>query len=44
MGRQLQLRRFRLLVVMLCGAFALLAVRLADLQVLRHDELRVRAQ
>lgn len=44
MGRQLQLRRFRLLVVMLCGAFALLAVRLADLQVLRHAELRVRAQ
>jgi cell division protein FtsI/penicillin-binding protein 2 len=44
MGRQLQLRRFKLLVVMLCGAFALLALRLADLQVVRHDELRVRAQ
>lgn len=44
MGRQLQVRRFKLLVVMLVGAFALLALRLADLQVLRHDELRVRAQ
>lgn len=44
MGKQLQLRRFKLLVVMLCGAFALLALRLVDLQVLRHDELRVRAQ
>lgn len=44
MGKQLQLRRFKLLIVMLCSAFALLALRLVDLQVLRHDELRVRAQ
>lgn len=44
MGKQLQLQRFKLLVVMLCGAFALLALRLVDLQVMRHDELRVRAQ
>jgi cell division protein FtsI (penicillin-binding protein 3) len=44
MGKQLQRKRFLLLVTMLVGAFALLALRLVDLQVLRHAELRVRAQ
>lgn len=44
MGKKLQQRRFVLLGVLLAGAFALLAVRLVDLQVLRHEELRELAQ
>jgi cell division protein FtsI/penicillin-binding protein 2 len=44
MGKKLQHRRFVLLSVMLVGAFALLALRLVDLQVLQHEELRERAQ
>ena len=44
MGKQLQAKRLMLLVVGLCGVFALLALRLVDLQVLRHDELRALAE
>jgi len=43
MGKQLQHKRLVLLFGALVGAFALLAARLVDLQVLRHTELKARA-
>lgn len=44
MGKQLQYRRLLLLGSLLSGAFALLACRLVDVQVIRHEELRAKAQ
>jgi cell division protein FtsI/penicillin-binding protein 2 len=44
MAKRIQLRRVLLLVFLLGAAFASLGYRLVDLQVLRHDELRVKAQ
>ena len=44
MARQLQFRRLFWLAVLLCLAFAGLGYRLLDLQVLRHEELSVKAQ
>ena len=44
MGKKLQTKRLLLLFGMLGGAFALLALRLMDLQVLRHDELHALAE
>jgi cell division protein FtsI/penicillin-binding protein 2 len=44
MAKRIQLRRVLLLVFLLGAAFAILGYRLVDLQVLRHDELRVKAQ
>lgn len=44
MGKRLQHKRLLLLFGALVGAFALLALRLVDLQVVRHEELRVLAQ
>ena len=43
MGKQLQLKRVKLLVGALLVGFGLLALRLWDLQVLRHEELQVLA-
>jgi cell division protein FtsI/penicillin-binding protein 2 len=39
MAKRLQFYRVLVLVLLLCGGFALLALRLVDLQVLRHEEL-----
>lgn len=44
MGKKLQHKRLLLLFGALVGAFALLALRLTYLQVVRHEELRVLAQ
>ena len=44
MGRHLQYRRLMLLLLLLGAAFGVLAWRLLDLQVLRHDELLRKAQ
>lgn len=44
MGKQLQKKRLLLLFGMLGSAFALLAFRLTDLQVLRHTELHALAE
>jgi cell division protein FtsI (penicillin-binding protein 3) len=44
MAKRLQFRRLLLLAGMLGGALALLAFRLVDLQVFRHEELQARAQ
>jgi cell division protein FtsI/penicillin-binding protein 2 len=44
MGKQLQYRRLLLLGSLLGGAFAVLACRLVEVQVIRHDELRVKAE
>lgn len=44
MAKRTQFRRLLLLVVLLAAAFAGLGYRLVDLQVLRHEELRARAQ
>ena len=44
MGKQLQYRRLLLLGSLLGGAFALLACRLVDVQVIRHEELQAKAQ
>jgi len=44
MAKRLQFRRLLLLTSLLSGAFALLALRMVDLQVVRHDELRAKAQ
>src|SRR5947208_15542804 len=44
MAKRIQLRRVLFLVFLLGAAFASLGYRLVDLQVLRHDELRVQAQ
>jgi len=44
MGKQLQYRRLVLLGSLLGGAFALLACRLVEVQVIRHEELLVRAE
>src|SRR6267143_423854 len=44
MAKRIQLRRVLFLVFLLGAAFASLGYRLVDLQVLRHDELRVKAQ
>ena len=44
MAKRLQFRRLLLLVGLLGGAFAFLAFRLVDLQVLRHEELQAKAQ
>src|ERR1043165_377533 len=44
MARRIQLRRVLFLVFLLGAAFASLGYRLVDLQVLRHDELLVKAQ
>jgi len=43
MAKRLQYRRLLLLTILLGAAFAGLGYRLVDLQVLRHDEWRVRA-
>lgn len=44
MAKRLQFRRLLLLTGLLGGAFALLAFRLVDVQVVRHEELRAKAQ
>lgn len=44
MGKRLQYRRLLLLGALLGGAFALLACRLVDVQVVRHVELQAKAQ
>src|SRR5882724_5552548 len=44
MAKRLQYRRVLMLVVLVLLAFAGLGYRLVDLQVLRHDELSVKAQ
>src|SRR5262249_35499594 len=44
MARRLQMRRLVMLAVMLVVVFAALGYRLVDLQVLRHEDLIVRAQ
>jgi len=44
MAKRLQFRRLLLLAGLLGGAFALLACRMVDLQVVRHEELQARAQ
>ncbi len=44
MAKRIQLRRVLFLVFLLGAAFVSLGYRLVDLQVLRHDELRVKAQ
>lgn len=44
MAKRLQFRRLLLLTGLLGGAFALLAFRLVDLQVVRHEELQAKAQ
>jgi cell division protein FtsI/penicillin-binding protein 2 len=44
MAKRLQFRRLLLLTGLLGGAFALLAFRMVDLQVVRHEELQAKAQ
>ena len=44
MAKRLQFRRLLLLTGLLSGAFALLAFRLVDLQVVRHEELYAKAK
>ena len=44
MAKRLQFRRLLLLTGLLSGAFTLLACRMVDLQVVRHEELRAKAQ
>lgn len=44
MAKRLQFRRLLVLTFLLGGGFALLAFRLVDLQVVRHEELRAKAQ
>lgn len=44
MAQKIQFRRFLLLAMLLCLAFAGLGYRLVDLQVLRHDELTTAAR
>ena len=44
MAKRLQFRRLLLLTGLLGVAFALLACRLVDLQIVRHEELRAKAQ
>ena len=44
MGKQLQYRRLLLLGALLGGAFAVLACRLVEVQVIRHEELQAIAQ
>ena len=44
MAKRLQFYRVLVLVLLLCAGFIALAFRLVDLQVLRHDELRVLAR
>src|SRR5439155_2403599 len=44
MAKQLQYRRVLLMALLLGTAFAGLGYRLVDLQVLRHEELRAKAQ
>ncbi|HWH71473.1 MAG TPA: hypothetical protein VNT26_19005, partial [Candidatus Sulfotelmatobacter sp.] len=44
MKKRLQLRRLLALAVLLGAAFVGLGYRLVDLQVLRHEELRAKAQ
>src|SRR4030095_2992730 len=44
MAKHIQVRRVLFLVFVLGAAFASLGYRLVDLQVLRHEELRVKAQ
>ncbi len=44
MAKRLQFRRLLLLAGLLGGALALLAFRLVDLQVFRHEELQAKAQ
>ena len=44
MAKRLQYIRVMILALLLCAGFAGLAYRLVDLQVLRHDELRVLAR
>ncbi|MFO1512468.1 MAG: penicillin-binding protein 2 [Verrucomicrobiota bacterium] len=44
MAKRLQFRRLLLLTGLLGGAFALLVFRLVDVQVVRHEELRAKAQ
>jgi len=44
MGKELQYRRLFLLALLLVGAFAVLAYRLVDLQLFRHEELQARSQ
>jgi len=44
MAKRLQFRRLLLLTGLLSGAFALLAFRMVDLQVVRHEELHAKAQ
>src|SRR2546428_10199157 len=44
MAKPLQFRRLLTLALLLGGAFVGLGYRLVDLQVLRHEDLKVRAQ
>ena len=44
MAKRLQFRRLLLLTGLLGGAFVLLGFRMVDLQVLRHEELKAKAQ
>jgi cell division protein FtsI/penicillin-binding protein 2 len=44
MTKRLQFRRVLALTLLVCAAFAVLAGRLVDLQVFRHDELAKKAQ
>ena len=44
MAKQLQYRRLLLLGALLGGAFAVLACRLVEVQVIRHEELLVKAE
>src|SRR5438067_2625991 len=44
MVKRLQYRRLLMLALLLAAAFAGLGYRLVDLQVVRHDELSVKAQ
>jgi cell division protein FtsI/penicillin-binding protein 2 len=44
MAKHIQVRRVLFLVFVLGAAFASLGYRLVDLQVLRHEELRVKAE
>jgi cell division protein FtsI/penicillin-binding protein 2 len=44
MGKRMQYRRMLALAGLLGGAYALLAFRLVDLQIFRHEELQAKAQ
>ncbi len=44
MGKQMQYRRLLRLGALLAGAFAVLACRLVEVQVIRHEELKAMAQ